>query len=144
MEKKCVIFQGEQMIEGWPEKDSGSPRASVRCDSRQEVRGRGIVIPRWCRARVCVGMENPDGEYETKAWRHQMITRPLTRRRFLVATGCLSGGAAIGLWGNRSTLADETRPRWTVACRDAMLRWNRPEGLLGGPADHGAPREWRS
>ena len=51
-----------------------------------------------------------------------MTTTPLTRRRFLVATGCLSGGAALGVWGNRSALADEARPRWTVACRDAMLR----------------------
>ena len=51
-----------------------------------------------------------------------MMTTPVTRRNFLVATGCLSGGATIGLWGMRSVVADETRPRWTVACRDAMLR----------------------
>ena len=51
-----------------------------------------------------------------------MMTTPVTRRRFLVATGCLSGSAALGLWGNRSALADEARPQWPVTCRDAMLR----------------------
>ena len=52
-----------------------------------------------------------------------MTTTPVTRRGFLAATGGLSGGAALGLWGNRSAWADETRPQLTVACRDAMLRF---------------------
>jgi sugar phosphate isomerase/epimerase len=51
-----------------------------------------------------------------------MTTLPVTRRGFIVGAGCLSGGAALGLWSSRSAAADKLPAAWPVTCRDAMLR----------------------
>lgn len=48
--------------------------------------------------------------------------RQLTRRNFLVQTGCVCGGAlAAARWGQLALAAD-SRPMWLATCRDAVTR----------------------
>ena len=50
------------------------------------------------------------------------MNAPLTRRHFLVQTGCLVGGVVAAAPVSRSAFAVEKRPAWLATCRDAIIR----------------------
>jgi sugar phosphate isomerase/epimerase len=50
------------------------------------------------------------------------MTKHLTRRAFIVDTGCLCGGVLAAANLGRSAFAAAERPEWLATCRDAVVR----------------------